>query len=393
MRVLVHAQHLSGVGHHVRSVEIARGLAEAHEVFLVDGGRPVPRPPASREPERISLPRLARGVDGIQPVDPARELGNLLAERREILCRAARRLAPDVLLVEHYPFSKWELEPELTAMIETARGANPRLRVVCSLRDVCRRTRHESPGAEGWSERVVRVLNARFDAVLVHADPGFTRLEDHFEMAGRIEIPVRYTGFVSEQPGLASAGRDGGFVLLSTGGGAGSSELVLRCVDAWKRLHAAGAVGDRPLVIFCGLFWSEIDLARIRLATAVGPFELRPFGSDFVAWMAAADLSISRAGYNTCTNLLQTGCRALLLPDPRMSDQLFRAQRLAALGLTNVLAQGALDVGSLADAIAAALRRPPPRHGLDLDGVRGTRTLLESLSPRAARTPATVAGA
>ena len=74
-RFLLYAQHLSGVGHFVRTFEIARGLsaksrsrlpggtafAEAldpgcqvepadvpaagrHEVYLVDGGRPVPRP-------------------------------------------------------------------------------------------------------------------------------------------------------------------------------------------------------------------------------------------------------------------------------------------------------------------------------------------------------------
>ena len=41
MKVLIYAQHLSGVGHRVRALELARALAERHEVALVDGGRHV----------------------------------------------------------------------------------------------------------------------------------------------------------------------------------------------------------------------------------------------------------------------------------------------------------------------------------------------------------------
>ena len=40
MRVLCHAQHLTGVGHFVIAHNIARGLAKGHDVYLVKGGRP-----------------------------------------------------------------------------------------------------------------------------------------------------------------------------------------------------------------------------------------------------------------------------------------------------------------------------------------------------------------
>ena len=49
MRVLCHAQHLSGVGHFVRMHAIASGLGRTHDVYLVDGGRRVPRA-ATRPP-------------------------------------------------------------------------------------------------------------------------------------------------------------------------------------------------------------------------------------------------------------------------------------------------------------------------------------------------------
>ena len=34
MRVLCHAQHFKGIGHFVRMHAIARGMSEAHEVYL-----------------------------------------------------------------------------------------------------------------------------------------------------------------------------------------------------------------------------------------------------------------------------------------------------------------------------------------------------------------------
>src|SRR4030095_7923839 len=100
-----------------------------------------------------------------------------------------------------------------------------------------------------------------------------------------------------------------------------------------------------------------------------------PFTSDFLGWVERADLSISRAGYNTCTNLLETRTRALLLPDPRMSDQRLRAQRFAEHGLAEVVHEEEPSVELLAEAIEAALRREPPRHAFDLDGAQQTCAL------------------
>lgn len=64
VRVLCHAQHFKGIGHFVRMHAIARGMSEAHDVYLVDGGRPVPRRPGPRPIELIEAFRglRARGA-------------------------------------------------------------------------------------------------------------------------------------------------------------------------------------------------------------------------------------------------------------------------------------------------------------------------------------------
>ncbi len=149
-RVLVYAQHLSGVGHYVRIHEIVRALAREHRVVLVRGGRRVPRPEHGRAFDVVELPPLQRGPQAIEPLDRARTLEDVLAARVSGLARAAAELAPDVLVVEHYPFSKWELAREIDALIDAARAANPAVELVCSARDILRRTRHESVADADW---------------------------------------------------------------------------------------------------------------------------------------------------------------------------------------------------------------------------------------------------
>jgi predicted glycosyltransferase len=376
-RVLVYAQHLSGVGHHVRIREIAQALARRHRVACVQGGRPVPGPSAEGC-EKVELPALARGADGLAPADGSRDLAPVMAARAAALARAARELAPDVLVIEHFPFSKWELEPEIAGLVAAARAANPGLELVCSARDVLRRTRHERASDADWGRRVATALNERFDRLFVHADPAFTKLEEHFAGAGELRLPVEYTGFVSQKLDAPAGERAAGpgTVVVSTGGGAGSAALVERVLEAWARLAARGAHGGRRLRVFAGLFWSEPERARLCASAGALGAELRPFAGDFLANLAQAELSISRAGYNTCTNLLETRCRALLLPDPRMSDQAFRAGRLAEHGLASVVDDPEPAPAALAEAIEAALARPRPRHAFELGGAERTCALL-----------------
>ena len=101
------------------------------------------------------------------------------------------------------------------------------------------------------------------------------------------------------------------------------------------------------------------------------------FDPDFLEWLAVAELSVSRAGYNTCANLLEVGRRAVLIPDLSMSDQPVRARRFAALGLAEVLEDPSPE--ACAEGILRALARPEPRHDLALDGAERTRRLIEAL--------------
>lgn len=376
-RFLLYCQHLSGSGHFVRTYEIARSLAEGNEVHLVDGGRPVPRPPLSIPISRLTLPRIYRGRDAIAPVDASLTIDAVMRDRVRLLTEGIHRIRPDAVVIEYFPFSKWLLYPEIIAAIEAARTANAGVKIVCSLRDVSFRTR-DDPQPERHRRNVLETLHRHFDAVLVHADPAVMRIESHIPWAGEIRIPLRYTGYVSEKP-AAGPSPSGAGTVIASGGGAGWAGLITHCMAAWKRLLAEGATGGRRLAIFAPLFLPEGDLADLEQKADGEYIRCMPFAADFLQWMKTADLSVSQAGYNTCTNILETRVRAVLVPNPSMSDQAPRARRLAELGLATVVDPAELDADRLRRAIIEALTLHAPQHAVDLDGAATTRRLLEDL--------------
>jgi len=382
LKILSHVQSLTGVGHFVRGLEIARTLGARHDVRLVDGGWPVPRASAPDGVTFVEIPRVYR-VDGqLVALDGSPNLGEVLRERAARLVALARALRPDVVVIEHFPFSKWEIEGEFRALIDAARAAHAGVKVVCSVRDVTRKTRFdgEPAGAPPYAERV-RAALAAFDAVLVHSDPRFLRIEEQ----GALPARLSYTGFVSRKlsPGAASRrALEDAFgsrrpVLASAGGSRRGLDLLRMVMTAWQHVAGAPALLGRQLVVFAPARAGEPDVEALRGLADGTSIRVERFDPDFLEWLAVAELSVSRAGYNTCANLLEIGRRAVLIPDLSMSDQPVRARRFAALGLAEVLEDPSPE--ACAEGILRALARPEPRHDLALDGAEQTRRLIEAL--------------
>lgn len=368
LRILIHALSLSGAGHYVRARALAGELATAHDVVLTDAGRPVPLPlPAGVR--SLALERLRREAGALRG-----DTADVLARRREQLVLATHEHRPDVVLVEHYPFSKWALADEIEAMIAAARAVNRAVRVICSVRDFALQTRHEDCDAPTWRTRVVDTLNRRFDALLHHADPALLAFESVFHDAGRLQIPVHATGLVHrvepDDPSQLPADLAGQrFAVCSVGGGGDGANLASAVREAWRSLRRDGGVPlDRLVVCGADSPSSEGDVIEL------------PFVPRFDVLLRRARLSISHAGYNTCADVLRFGVPALLVPHPAMSDQAPRAALMANIGAAQTVAPGAVDAAALARAIAGTRRIASP----DLEGARATRRWLEALRPPAA---------
>jgi predicted glycosyltransferase len=101
--------------------------------------------------------------------------------------------------------------------------------------------------------------------------------------------------------------------------------------------------------------------------------DIQRFTPDFLDYLAAADLSVSMAGYNTTMNLLAARVPALVWPFAQNREQRLRSERLAGLGALRVLADRDLDPQRLAVLMGQALAQTArPAADIDLCGAANT---------------------
>lgn len=385
-RVLFYVQHLLGIGHLARASRIATALKHAHfDVTLVTGGAPVVGFPAAGT-RHVELPPVVAGKSGFSqledlegnPVDDA-----FMERRRDVLLETFRSVRPEVVIIEAYPFGRRQVRLELKALLAEAAASTPRPLVVTSLRDILQA--HTKPERNRES---VELVQGFFDAVLVHGDPAFVRLDDTFPLAQEIAGQVVYTGLVAPAPSTAPA--DAVDVVVSAGGGAVGHKVLQASLAAARALPQSLSW---CLIAGPNLPQGEFDNL---VATAPGNARVERFRADFVGLLSGARLSVSQAGYNTVCDVLVAGCRAVLVPFAAggETEQTTRALRLERMGLAKVLFEDALTPELMTAAVAEALACGRPGEGvgaLKLDGARQTADLLRHRLERSTF-PATAKG-
>ncbi len=391
-KLVVYCQHLLGIGHFFRTLEICRALA-GHDILLVTGGQ---EPPVAL-PDHVRLRKLPELVtdQAFQNLHApsGEDLEAIRAERLRRLHAILREEAPDAFLIELYPIGRkafrFELDPLLAAIAE---GALPPCRVISSVRDILVE-KEDTARHEG---RAVAVLNRWFDAVLVHADPAVVRLEETFGRTPDIRVPIVYTGFVAPAlppPAARAPWRrarwippEEALVVVSAGGGAVGHPLLTAAVQALG--HLSKDVSLR-MQIFTGPYLSEAAYRSLPDLADDPRLRIDRFAADFPAWLQAADLSLSMAGYNTCMTILATGVPALVLPFAQNREQALRARLLEARGLVNVLSENDLAPQALARHLRRRLAAPPSRRGapVDLAGAAHSARWIEACIAKGTTAP------
>jgi predicted glycosyltransferase len=291
-----------------------------------------------------------------------------------------------------FPFGRRKFEFELLPLLEHIKATRSHTKVVCSLRDILVSKRDQAR----YETRVVELVNEYFDLLLIHADPRFQRLEETFPRANELRCAVQYTGFVAgivpravarlphhhkpspQSDKLATARGTVPQILVSIGGGRVGAELLDCAIEASKWL--ATQLPHR-MQIFTGPYISDNEFAALQ-TKATTHIAVERYTTEFLAHLAASDLSISMAGYNTCMNLLATGTRAIVHPftGNHNEEQTIRAEKLARLGLVEVIYARELLPQILAEKIVRQLNaKPAATPLLDLRGVEKTASLLSEL--------------
>lgn len=374
-RVMVYVQHLLGIGHQMRAAAIVRAMqAGGLEVTCVSGGAAGGMPDLGGA-RLIQLPPV-RAADATfsHLVDPAgREIDDAWRERRRAaLLDAFCTIDPHTVLVESFPFGRWQFRFELMPLLEASRARG--IAVASSVRDIL--VEKNKPGRQ---EKIVAILRDSFAAVLVHGDESLVPFGTTFKAADEIADLIRYTGYVAPPaPRAASDGPGKGEVVVAAGGGAVGGALLRTALAA----RPLTSMAEAPWRLITGPNLPAEECAKLTEPRGVTVETLRP---DYREVLSRAALSVSQAGYNTVMDILVTRVRAVLVPFAAggETEQALRARLLAERGRVRVVDEAALTAESLATAIDEGLSRPAPALAdLALDGAAETARIVQSLAGR-----------
>ena len=355
----------------------ARRIAEAlrdddFSVTLVTGGMPLP---VFDVPgiQHVALPPMAvSGKDFNELVDAAgKPIDEAFRQQRcELLLDTFRSVKPDIVMTEAFPFGRRQVRFELLPLISAIEAATPAPLLLASIRDIL-----QVRSKPGRDEESVSLVQQHFKKVLVHGDPAFTTLAESFPLAADISDRIIYTGLVCGSKPTPAQDRFN--VVVSAGGGAVGEKLVRAAIEAARQLPDINT-----WCVIAGPNLPDNTFTEI-MSSAPSNVTVERFRNDFTSLLMGAELSISQAGYNTVSDVLQANCRALLVPFSTggETEQAARAQRLKELGLATVLSDVDLSGQQLALAIPESMRLSPPvsRMAIDVKGADNTARILRDL--------------
>ena len=323
MKIMIYCQHVLGVGHFFRILEIARGLSD-HDVILVTGGNDVPvKLPGHIRNVRLPALMMDKRFSNLYSPDSTKSPDRIKQKRKQLLMALFETEDPDIFLVELYPFGRKAFRFELDPVLDKIRREK-NCRAVCSLRDIL----VEKEDVVSYESRVIKSLNQNFDGLLIHSDPGVLPLDTTFSRMKDIRIPVKYTGFVTPFPHLARAGKirkslgaeeDMFLVVVSAGGGNVGQELLMAAARAHDFLPSRVC-----MVLLTGPYMEKKERLQVQALAGDG-IHVADFREDFVSLLHAADLSVSMGGYNTLVNILAARVPALIFPFDQNREQALRA--------------------------------------------------------------------
>jgi predicted glycosyltransferase len=375
-RLLIYSQDGLGLGHLRRTTLLASEFLRARPgaSALTISDSPLGQFfTTERGHDYLKLPSIRKAAPGEwHPVSLSASFDDVLGLRRQLIRSAVVDFQPDVLLVDHMPHGAMgELVPALRAL------AGWPVRIVLGLRDILDAPEviHDRWHAEGAFE----VVERHYDDVLVYGSRELFDVSERYGWPSRLTRRMRYCGYIcSPPPGKLTrilrsrylrGSPDGRLIVATAGGGADAFPLFHTLLQAVPPLRAV-----RPLsvVIITGPFMPpEEHKALIRCARLLGVSVLRTV-KDVASYIAAADLVVAMAGYNTTAEILSSGTPALLVPRKGPSaEQRTRAELFAERGWVRWLPPESLQAAALSEAVLDCLAdpaRPGPGNYPDLSG-------------------------
>jgi predicted glycosyltransferase len=385
-KLMFYCQHILGMGHLVRSMEIVRGLTQEFEVCFINGGEVIQEFPFPDDVEVINLPAIKTDSEfqSLQVVDTSFTLIEVQEIRKNQLLEVFDKFQPDVFMIELFPFGRGKFSFELIPLLERIKASTKPIKVVSSLRDIIVTKTNRIK----YEEKVCRLVNQYFDLLLVHGDPNFYPLEDTFSRLKDIKCDIAYTGFVVQESPQNSVipevdkqiiESEKPLILVSIGGGRFGHELIDCVVESASILEQKT---PHYIQVFTGPFIPEEKLNKWQnLVANRNNIRVSRYTPNLLNYMQKADLSISMSGYNTTLNIMTTGVRAMILPFTGNDDQeqKMRAEKLDNLGIVKMIQPQELQPEIFAAKIINYLETGKSSIKFDFNGVENTALMLKNM--------------
>lgn len=393
LRVMVYSHDTFGLGNIRRMLAVSHHLLAAVpdvSVLLVTGSSMVHEFRMRPGLDYIKLPCLSRvGRDEYSAKSLGTGIGQLMQLRSELILASAREFNPDVVLIDKKPDGvKHELRPTLTHL----RTHRPDCRIALVLRDILDSA--EATIASWREKNYFATLRSHFDAVLILGAPAVFDAAREYKFPADIRRRTRYCGYLRRpkpspaetmrcRTGLLS-GCEKKLALVTPGGGEDGYALVRNYVAA------AASLKEVRSVVVCGPEMPAAQRAEITAAArGNASIAVSEFTGEMLTIMAAADVVVSMAGYNTVCEILSLNKRAVTVPRTHpVREQWIRGERLARLGLLEAIHPDKLTPEGLAEAVNRQLAAGPlpPSFPASLEGLDGVaRWVRESLPAKPAR--------
>jgi predicted glycosyltransferase len=383
-KILFYCQHILGIGHLIRSMQLVRGLSQDFQICFINGGEVIPEFEIPAGIEIVNLPALKTDTEfqTLQVVGSDRTLAEVQELRKNQLLEILDRIQPDLLLIELFPFGRKQFRFELLPMLDQIQATGRKTKVVCSLRDIVVGKKNQA----AHETKVCDLMNQYFDLLLVHSDRQFMPLEVSFSRGQDFNCPIAYTGYVAQPPSeeetLSAAdeialSRPEPMILTSIGGGRFGHELVDAVVRSAPIL---AETLPHHIHLFAGPFMPDAKYEALLEKTAgLSNITVRRYTGRLLDYMKKADLSISMGGYNTTMNILTTGVRSLMLTFMGNGDreQEIRALALQDRGILTMLTPEDLETQIFSQKVLECLKTTPNPAQIDLNGVENTVQILK----------------
>ena len=374
-RLLIYSQDGRGLGHLRRTSSIAGAVLAARSDACVLTVSDSPLGTFFGMTERhdyLKLPSLVKygpgQWDALSLPISRREILDL---RRDLLRTAVTNFHPDVFLVDHMPHgAQGELLPTLESLAGTP------TKVVLGLRDIL-----DAPAVTRriWNdEGAYQAVEDHYDRVLVYGNKDVFDVAQEYRWSSHAAGLLEYCGYLSaplredgdKRLRSRTLAGDGRLVVAMAGGGADAYPLMTSLLEGLSEIRS---VQPCALIIVTGPFMPLEQRRHIELRARGLPVQVRTSVKNVASYLAAADVVVGMAGYNTIVEVLRMGTPAVIVPRAGPSaEQRMRSQLFADRGWVHVVDPSELSPTTLADGVLRALagttngNKGPDLGGLDV---------------------------